>query len=999
MTTHCSVQSANNVLLLHLGVVDSLLCIVFLLFSAPVLLRGPAAPAQGATAGPLCALHGFLFTLLHPVALWTVCGLNCDRYYAISAPLHYTSLVNTRKVAVFLAASWILAIAMAIPPLFITGPGYRYTEPSGCTLHFTAPLAPPPTVAIWYSGIYTLFTLLVPAALILGCNLKVLMIARYHRHRIASAIFEVTLSAQVTITHQRNPFYLQSQFKGRRAIVTVLQLLGSLLVLYFPYHGVTVWEAAASAISAANLTAEQAATEVEWQPQQSPGHVDPLVVYLAMALITCSPPINGFIYGVKSKALRKSFANFLRKQMTKSEVNHEIQARTPSACGSRRPSLTPLGQLLGRPPHQRRLSEVLLEPAGTRFALSPHRPRLLKRMATELSWRPTLLAAATSIDLDAKMRRSRSARDSIADMRHGLSCNTLQVPGNEQVVALPAPSRQQSPPKMRQSTSTASLLVQKVLLAPRSICASKTDRPRTPPPERVSPQILITRALSQDQPDSPSRQREQDQEQDDSSTAALIQTGGSSNPESLCGSSPSSRDESLNLDLEAGTLSLSRASHRVCYSLDDVSCGGHHAMAASPATSPTSTSQQPLSLPSVPVAQRNGNSSGSWLRNLIFARHLRETSSPSSRNLMSWPIRTDLSKRSVTKTKTKDTISLDMNIDSFDNHYNMLLHFYNKSNISMKARDLDEFLEFPTREFSGFEIATLVVYGIMFFTGVLGNILVCVVIAKEPSMHTATNLFLVSLALADIMIFFVEMPSEVYTDYFFGDVNWELGDTACILSYFLPEVATNASVLTILAFSVERYLAICHPLRSKAMSNLRRAVRIIAAIWLASLVCAIPYTLGSELVALKVSQPYFACRYESDAFLVSHYFVGIASSILFFAIPFTVLVVLYSRIAIVIRNRGNIGECRTLSPNTKSVIWMLAAVVFSFFLCWAPFHLHRIIYVNFQIDGYLKTIERDLYFTSGFTFYLSSTINPILYNLMSAKYRNAFKATLCNQKN
>jgi hypothetical protein len=126
------------------------------------------------------------------------------------------------------------------------------------------------------------------------------MIARYHRHRIASAIYEVTLSAQVTITHQRNPFYLQSQFKGRRAIVTVLQLLGSLLLLYFPYYGVIVWEATASTVSAFNATEIDG---VDWQPppQQSPGHVNPIVVYLAMALITCSPPINGFIYGVKSK--------------------------------------------------------------------------------------------------------------------------------------------------------------------------------------------------------------------------------------------------------------------------------------------------------------------------------------------------------------------------------------------------------------------------------------------------------------------------------------------------------------------------------------------------------------------------------------------------------------------------------------------------------------------------------------------------------------------------
>lgn len=118
--------------------------------------------------------------------------------------------------------------------------------------------------------------------------------------------------------------------------------------------------------------------------------------------------------------------------MSKSEVNNEIQARTPSACGSRRPSLTPLG-LLGRsgPPPARRLSEVLLEPGG-RFALptgcSPLRPRLLKRMATELSWRPALLAAATSVDLDSRLRRSRSVRENISDsMLRDTSSNTLQV--------------------------------------------------------------------------------------------------------------------------------------------------------------------------------------------------------------------------------------------------------------------------------------------------------------------------------------------------------------------------------------------------------------------------------------------------------------------------------------------------------------------------------------------------------------------------------------------
>lgn len=45
-----------------------------------------------------CTICSFLIGLLRPVAVWTVCGLNCDRYYAISAPLHYGSYINSKKV-------------------------------------------------------------------------------------------------------------------------------------------------------------------------------------------------------------------------------------------------------------------------------------------------------------------------------------------------------------------------------------------------------------------------------------------------------------------------------------------------------------------------------------------------------------------------------------------------------------------------------------------------------------------------------------------------------------------------------------------------------------------------------------------------------------------------------------------------------------------------------------------------------------------------------------
>jgi len=66
------------------------------------------------------------------------------------------------------------------------------------------------------------------------------------------------------------------------------------------------------------------------------------------------------------------------------------------------------------------------------------------------------------------------------------------------------------------------------------------------------------------------------------------------------------------------------------------------------------------------------------------------------------------------------------------------------------------------------------------------------------------------------------------------------------------------------------------------------------------------------------------------------------------------------------------------------------AVVITFFICWAPFHAQRLLYV-YQVSG---NINEWLYPLGGCLYYFSTTANPILYNLMSAKYRMAFKRTL-----
>lgn len=71
------------------------------------------------------------------------------------------------------------------------------------------------------------------------------------------------------------------------------------------------------------------------------------------------------------------------------------------------------------------------------------------------------------------------------------------------------------------------------------------------------------------------------------------------------------------------------------------------------------------------------------------------------------------------------------------------------------------------------------------------------------------------------------------------------------------------------------------------------------------------------------------------------------------------------------------------------------AVVLAFFLCWAPFHSQRLLYLYGQDLPHFAEINAWLYYVTGCLYFFGSTVNPILYNLMSVKYRMAFKETLC----
>lgn len=90
-----------------------------------------------------------------------------------------------------------------------------------------------------------------------------------------------------------------------------------------------------------------------------------------------------------------------------------------------------------------------------------------------------------------------------------------------------------------------------------------------------------------------------------------------------------------------------------------------------------------------------------------------------------------------------------------------------------------ELLLGPVRDPLSTVIPMTIVYSLIFVTGVLGNVITCSVIARNKYMHTATNYYLFSLAISDLLLLLLGLPSELYT--LWQRYPYAFGETFCII--------------------------------------------------------------------------------------------------------------------------------------------------------------------------------------------------------------------------
>merc|ERR1719237_973333 len=131
------------------------------------------------------------------------------------------------------------------------------------------------------------------------------------------------------------------------------------------------------------------------------------------------------------------------------------------------------------------------------------------------------------------------------------------------------------------------------------------------------------------------------------------------------------------------------------------------------------------------------------------------------------------------------------------------------------------------------------------------------------------------------------------------------------------------------------------------MAGLKRTARIIFCLWLVSGLAASPFAYFTTVnyyphpfTGESLEESAVCAMFSPPPFLIE------ASAITFFLLPLVALIFLFVRMGLKIHEaqRLNLGKAdqKESSGNRKSVFQMLAAVVVSFFVCWAPFHTQRL---------------------------------------------------------
>uniref|UniRef100_A0A3Q1JR61 G-protein coupled receptors family 1 profile domain-containing protein n=1 Tax=Anabas testudineus TaxID=64144 RepID=A0A3Q1JR61_ANATE len=263
------------------------------------------------------------------------------------------------------------------------------------------------------------------------------------------------------------------------------------------------------------------------------------------------------------------------------------------------------------------------------------------------------------------------------------------------------------------------------------------------------------------------------------------------------------------------------------------------------------------------------------------------------------------------------------------------------------------------------------------------NLLVIISISHFRQLHTSTNLLLLSLAVSDFCVGLLVVPFQILL----SEPCWLLGDLACILCSILPYISAPAIAVNMVLISVDRYVAICDPLRYSTKITPKRVKICVLLCWIYSVF----YNLLFLFNNLKQLGKYNSCYGECVINVM-----GAVDLILRFIIPTTSIIILYTRVFVVAVSqarsmRSHIAAVKLQRSKTVTVkkselkaARTLGVVVAVFLVCYCP-------YYGISLAGYELMTGSLTHIFMFFLVIFNSCLNPVIYAFFYPWFRKTVK--------
>ncbi|XP_051940599.1 somatostatin receptor type 5 [Hippocampus zosterae] len=278
------------------------------------------------------------------------------------------------------------------------------------------------------------------------------------------------------------------------------------------------------------------------------------------------------------------------------------------------------------------------------------------------------------------------------------------------------------------------------------------------------------------------------------------------------------------------------------------------------------------------------------------------------------------------------------------------------------------------------------IYAAVCAVGLAGNTLVIHVAVNHSRGPSATNIYILNLAVAD-ELFMLGLPFLAAQN---ALLSWPFGSLLCRVVMTVDAINQFTSIFCLAVMSADRYLAVAQPARAGRWRRPPVAKAVSAALWLGSFVVVLPVVAFADVRPgdgdCGIVWPEPADLWKT-VFIVYTFAVG-------FCGPLTVICMCYLLIVIKVRSvgkRARATSSRRRRRSERKVTRMVVVVVAVFVLCWLPFYALNIVNLLVVLPGDL----RGLYFFVVALSYANSCANPILYAFLSDNFKRGFRRALC----